>query len=271
MPDELKIGIVGAAGRMGRMLVQTVTASEGCIVAGATERTGAAEIGRDVGELAGVGRLGVALSDDTAAMFAGVDAVIDFTAPAATAAHAALAAEAGCALVAGTTGLEEEHRAALAEAARRVPIVWAPNMAAGVNLLFALTERVARALDEDFDIEILEMHHRHKVDAPSGTALALGEAAAAGRGVALADVRESGRDGITGARARGAIGFASLRGGDVVGDHTVVFATGGERIELTHKAASREIFANGAVRAARWTAGRPPGLYGMKDVLGLTD
>lgn len=271
MAGERRIGIVGAAGRMGRMLVKTVHETEGCVVAGATERPGAAEIGCDAGELAGVGPLGVTLADDAAAMFGAVDVVIDFTSPAATAAHAALAATAGCALVAGTTGLEEEHRAALATAAQTVPIVWAPNMAAGVNLLFALTERVARALDADFDIEIVEMHHRHKVDAPSGTALALGEAAAAGRDVALGDVRESGRDGITGARARGAIGFASLRGGDVVGDHTVVFAGAGERIELTHKAASREIFASGAVRAARWTAGKAPGLYGMKDVLGLSD
>jgi 4-hydroxy-tetrahydrodipicolinate reductase len=251
------------------MLVRTVTAAEGCVVAGATERAGAIELGRDVGELAGIGVLGVTLTDRPAEMFAAVDAVIDFTAPAATAAHAALAAEAGCAFVAGTTGLEDEHRAALRAAAKRVPVVWAPNMAAGVNLLFALTERVAQALGPEFDIEIVETHHRHKVDAPSGTALALGEAAAAGRGVALRDVRESGRDGITGARARGAIGFASLRGGDVVGDHTVVFAGAGERIELTHRAASREIFANGAVRAALWTAGRAPGLYGMKDVLGL--
>jgi 4-hydroxy-tetrahydrodipicolinate reductase len=270
MADERRIGIVGAAGRMGRMLVRTVSKTEGCVVAGATERAGTAELGRDVGELAGIGTLGLTLSDNVAAMFAAVDVVIDFTAPAATAAHAGLAASAGCALIAGTTGLEAEHRAALEAAAARVPIVWAPNMAAGVNLLFALTERVARALGPEFDIEIVEMHHRHKVDAPSGTALALGEAAAAGRSVALDAVRESGRDGITGARARGAIGFASLRGGDVVGDHTVVFAGAGERIELTHRAASREIFASGAVRAARWVAGKPAGLYGMKDVLGLS-
>jgi len=271
MANERKIGIVGAAGRMGRMLVRTVHETPGCVVAGATERAGDAAIGADAGELAGVGPIGVALTDNSAVMFAAVDVVIDFTAPAATAAHAALAAEAGCALVAGTTGLEAEHRAALDAAAQKVPVVWAPNMAAGVNLLFALTEQVARALDADYDIEIVEMHHRHKVDAPSGTALALGEAAARGRNVDLAEVRESGRDGITGARERGAIGFASLRGGDVVGDHTVVFAGGGERIELTHKAASRELFANGAVRAARWAAGKPAGFYGMKDVLGLTD
>jgi 4-hydroxy-tetrahydrodipicolinate reductase len=267
MAGERRIGIVGAAGRMGRMLVKTVSETSDCVVAGATERPGAADLGRDAGELAGIGPIGVPLTDDAAAMFAAVDAVIDFTSPAATAAHAALAAAAGCALVSGTTGLEAGHRAALEAAAAKVPIVWAPNMAAGVNLLFALTERVARVLGEEFDIEIVEMHHRHKVDAPSGTALALGLAAADGRGVAL----ESVRDGITGARGRGAIGFASLRGGDVVGDHTVVFAGAGERIELTHKAASRDIFASGAVRAARWTGGRPAGLYGMKDVLGLTD
>jgi 4-hydroxy-tetrahydrodipicolinate reductase len=271
MAGERRIGIVGAAGRMGRMLVKTVSETPGCVVAGATERAGAGDLGRDAGELAGIGAIGVPLTDDAAAMFATVDAVIDFTSPAATAAHATLAASAGCALITGTTGLEAQHRAALEAAAATIPVVWAPNMATGVNLLIALTERVARALDADFDIEIVEMHHRHKVDAPSGTALALGEAAAAGRDVALEAVRESGRDGITGARERGAIGFASLRGGDVVGDHTVVFAGAGERIELTHKAASREIFASGAVRAARWTAGQPAGLYGMKDVLGLAD
>ncbi|MBO6783158.1 MAG: 4-hydroxy-tetrahydrodipicolinate reductase, partial [Alphaproteobacteria bacterium] len=187
------------------------------------------------------------------------------------AAHAALAGEHGCALVAGTTGLEESHRAALQSASEQVPVVWASNMSSGVNLLFALTRQVARALDPDFDIEIVEMHHRHKIDAPSGTALSLGEAAAAGRGVDFDAEKLLSREGITGERGRGRIGFATLRGGDVVGEHTVVFAGAGERIELTHRATDRGIFARGAVRAALWTRGRAPGFYAMADVLGMGD
>lgn len=270
MAEMRKIGIVGAAGRMGRMLINIVNETEGCTLAGATEAPGGAALGQDAGMLAGIGANGVLLIDDAPAMFAAVDAVIDFTVPTATAAHAAIAAEAGCALVAGTTGLEDEHRAALQAAAAKVPVVWAPNMSAGVNLLFAVTQQVARALDEDFDIEIVEMHHHHKVDAPSGTALGLGQAAAAGRGVDFDAGKILSREGITGARERGKIGFATLRGGDVVGEHSVIFAGAGERIELTHRATDRAIFARGAVRAARWTAGQEPGFYNMHDVLGLS-
>lgn len=269
MPDQLKIGVVGAAGRMGRMLVQVVSGTENCVLGGASEADASPNIGMDAGLLAGNGASGVLITGDTAAMFAGVDAVIDFTVPAATAIHAALAADAGCALIAGTTGLEETHRAALKEAAKRVPVVWSSNMSSGVNLMFAITERVARALDPGFDIEIVEMHHRRKVDAPSGTALSLGEAAARGRGVDLDSEKVFSREGITGARERGKIGFATLRGGDVVGEHSVVFAGAGERIELVHRATDRGIFARGAVRAACWTEGREPGFYSMADVLGL--
>jgi len=270
MANPLKIGVVGASGRMGRMVVSIIAASSDCALAGASEAPGSAHLGADAGALAGTGDNGVIVTDDAAAMFAGVDAVIDFTVPAATLAHAQIAADAGCALVAGTTGLEEIHRDALAAAAASAPIVWAPNMSAGVNLLFAVTQQVARALGEDFDIEIVEMHHRHKIDAPSGTALGLGQAAAAGRGVDFDAVKVLSREGITGERAQGNIGFATLRGGDVVGDHTVVFAGAGERIELSHKATDRAIFARGAVRAALWTAGKPAGLYTMADVLGLS-
>ncbi|MBL26096.1 MAG: 4-hydroxy-tetrahydrodipicolinate reductase [Rhodospirillaceae bacterium] len=263
------IGIVGAAGRMGRALVQEVTATEGCRLAAAIERAGHEALGQDAGVVAGVGALNVVIGEDAKAFFEAADAVIEFSSPAATVAHAALAAAAGTAHVIGTTGLDAEQTAALERAAGSVPIVWAPNMSVGVNLLLALVRQVAGVLDEDFDIEVLEMHHHHKVDAPSGTALALGRAAAEGRKVALDEVACRARDGQVGARPRGEIGFATLRGGDVVGDHTVMFAGPGERIELTHKASSRQIFARGAVRSALWVQGRKPALYGMRDVLGL--
>ncbi|KZD12930.1 4-hydroxy-tetrahydrodipicolinate reductase [Oceanibaculum pacificum] len=265
----MRVGIVGAGGKMGQMLIETVHATPGVALAGASERPGAPLVGKDAGETAGVGALGVVITDDAEALFQSVDVVIDFTVPAATAAHADLAARHNTALVVGTTGLSDEQTQALRNAAARVPVIFAPNMAVGVNLLFALTQQVAAILDERFDIEIVEMHHRRKIDAPSGTALGLGRAAAAGRGVDLATVAQRARDGHTGARNPGDIGFAVLRGGDVVGDHTVVFAGMGERIELTHKASSRQIYADGAVRAALWTAGKAPGLYGMNDVLGL--
>ncbi len=270
MANPLKIGVVGASGRMGRMVVGIISGSGDCELAGATEAPGSEYLGADAGTLAGVGENGVIVTDDTAAMFAGVDAVVDFTVPAATQAHAQIAADAGCALVAGTTGLEATHQDALEAASASVPVVWAPNMSAGVNLLFAVTQQVARALGEEFDIEIVEMHHRHKVDAPSGTALGLGQAAAAGRGVDFDTVKVLSREGITGERTPGNIGFAALRGGDVVGEHSVVFAGAGERIELSHRATDRAIFARGAVRAALWTAGKPAGFYTMNDVLGLT-
>ncbi len=271
MADELRIGIVGCAGRMGRMNLRQVAETEGCVVAGATERAGHEAVGTDAGVLAGLAPLGVAVGDDAAAMIAGVDAVIDFTAPEATVAHARLAAQAGAAFVAGTTGLSAEQEEEIARAARHVPVVRAANMSVGVTVLVALARRLAAVLGSDYDIEILEMHHRHKVDAPSGTALALGAAAAAGRGVALDEVKQAVRDGHTGPRPDGAIGFATLRGGDVVGEHSVIFAGEGERIELTHRATSRQVFAVGAVRAALWTRGRPAGLYTMQDVLGLDD
>ncbi|WP_142849284.1 4-hydroxy-tetrahydrodipicolinate reductase [Telmatospirillum sp. J64-1] len=265
----MKIGIVGCAGRMGRMLVQEVLATEGVELSGGTERKGSDAVGRDLGELVGAGAAGVLVGTDPHELFRSSDAVIDFTAPAATVQHAALAADCRCVHVIGTTGLTAEQEQELRDAASRTAIIWAPNMSLGVNILLAAVEQVARALDPDYDIEIVEMHHRHKVDAPSGTALGLGRAAAKGRGVALDEVWCKARDGLTGARPRGEIGFATLRGGDVVGDHTVIFAAEGERVELTHKASSRTVFARGAVRAARWGHGKPPGLYSMRDVLGL--
>jgi 4-hydroxy-tetrahydrodipicolinate reductase len=269
--SELSIGLVGAAGRMGQALVRRIAATDGCRLAAAIEQAGHDAIGQDAGALAGIGESGVAIGEDAAALFAASDAVIEFSSPAATAAHAALAAEAGTAHIIGTTGLDAGETAAVEAAAEKACIVWAPNMSVGVNLLFALTRRAAQVLGDDYDIEIVEMHHRHKVDAPSGTALGLGRAAAAGRGVNLDEVSDRGRDGITGARRVGDIGFAVLRGGDVVGDHCAVFATDGERIELGHRAGSRDIFANGAMRAALWTHDRAPGLYGMAEVLGLSD
>lgn len=265
----MRIGVTGCAGRMGQMLVREIIATPGAILAGGSERPGGAGVGRDVAVLAGLDPAGVLAVDDPAALFAMADAVIDFTSPAATERHAALAAQSETALIIGTTGLNAGQQDMVARAASHTPIIQAPNMSVGVNLLLALVEQVSHTLADDFDIEIVEMHHRHKVDAPSGTALGLGRAAAAGRGVALDDVARRTRDGLTGARPRGEIGFATLRGGDVVGDHTVIFAADGERIELTHKASSRGVFARGAVRAALWTRDRGPGLYSMRDVLGL--
>jgi 4-hydroxy-tetrahydrodipicolinate reductase len=267
--SDLKIGVVGAAGRMGRMLLATVAATPGCALAGGTERPGSPALGQDLGRLAGIDPVGIALGDDPDALFAASDAVLDFTAPSATATHAALAAKHGRAHIIGTTGLEAPELAMIEAAARQAPIVLAPNMSLGVSLALLLVEQVAKALGADWDIEILEMHHRHKVDAPSGTALGLGRAAAKGRGVKLEEVSQRVRDGITGPRKAGDIGFATLRGGDVVGEHRVIFAAEGERLEIGHIATSRAIFARGAVKAALWTRGKPPGLYGMKDVLGL--
>ena len=267
--DGYKIGVVGCAGRMGRMLLQTIAGTDGCEIAGGTEPKGSPAVGQDAGVFAGLGELGVTVGADPVELFAKADAVIDFTAPAATAAHAELAAQAMAVHVIGTTGLSGEQQAVIAKAALHTPVVQAPNMSLGVNLLLDLVERVAGILEPDYDIEVVEMHHRHKVDAPSGTALALGHAAAAGRGVDLDQVAQKVRDGVTGERTRGDIGFATLRGGDVTGDHTVIFATPGERVELSHKATSREVFARGAVKAALWARGKPAGLYSMKDVLGL--
>lgn len=265
----MKIAIVGAAGRMGRMLVTAVTQAEGAVLVGGCEAAGHPDLGKDLGVLAGIEAQSVVLTSDTRALFKAADAVIDFTVPAATAAHAALAAETGTVLVIGTTGLQVQHQDAIERAAQKTALVQAANYSVGVNLLQGLVEQAARILPEIYDIEIVEMHHRHKVDAPSGTALALGHAAAKGRDVNLDDVADKVRDGIIGARRSGDIGFATLRGGDVVGDHTVMFAGPGERVEITHKAASREIFASGAVRAAIWACQQKPGLYSMQDVLGF--
>ncbi len=266
---DLRIGVTGAAGRMGGAVIRQVSETAGCVVTAACEAEGSPYIGRDAGEVAGIGPIGIPIVADAKAAFAATDAVIEFTGPPATVAHVSLAAEHGIAHVIGTTGLDVAGNAALAEAAKRIPIVHAPNMSLAVNLLFALTRQVASILDDAFDVEIVEMHHRHKVDAPSGTALELGRRAAEGRGIALDDVARMAREGIVGPRERGEIGFAALRGGDVVGEHTVIFAADGERLELSHKASGRQIFARGAVRAALWAQGKKPGLYSMFDVLGL--
>ena len=269
-PDAIAIAVTGCSGRMGRMLVRAIDERVDCRLVGATERPGHDWLGRDVGEALGGAPRGVEITDDPLPVFARAHAVLDFTTPAATVQHADLAAQARLVHVIGTTGLEDEHSRRLSAAARHAVIVRAGNMSLGVNLLAGLTRQVARSLGEDFDIEVVEMHHRMKVDAPSGTALMLGEAAAEGRGVALVEVAERGRDGITGARRDGAIGFAALRGGDVVGEHDVIFAGAGERIVLRHVATDRMIFARGAVRAALWGQGRRPGEYSMADVLGLS-
>jgi 4-hydroxy-tetrahydrodipicolinate reductase len=265
----VRIGVIGCAGRMGRANMAQLLATGDVELVGGTERAGHATIGTDLGTLAGGEPIGIACTGDNAALMTKAHVVIEFSVPAATIANARLAAEHGCAHVIGTTGLEAADRAALVEAAERTAIVWAPNMSLGVNLLLGLAEKVAASLGEDFDIEIVEMHHRHKVDAPSGTALAIGEAAARGRGRPFEVLSVRGRDGITGPRQPGTIGFAALRGGDVVGDHTITFAGDGERLELSHKASSRAIYSKGAVRAALWAGRQKPGLYGMKDVLGL--
>ena len=266
---DYRIGVVGCAGRMGQMLIREIVGSKVCAFAGGTEAPGSKALGQDAGELAGVGALQAKIGSDPAALFAGADAIIDFTSPKATVAHARLAAEKGKVLVIGTTGLTEEDVAAIAEAARKTAIVRSPNMSLAVNLLEALTERVAASLGPDYDIEIFEIHHKHKVDAPSGTALAFGEAAARGRKLTLKEVAVRGRDGHTGPRQEGAIGFTAARGGSEIGDHVVMFCGEAERVELTHKATGRQIYARGALRAALWAKGRPPGLYSMKDVLGL--
>jgi 4-hydroxy-tetrahydrodipicolinate reductase len=266
----MKIGIVGCAGRMGQMLLREVLATPGAMLGGGTERSDSPAIGKDIGELVGAAHAGIAAIDDPVALFAAVDAVIDFTAPTATLKHLELAVQSGKALVIGTTGMDAAQKEIIAQAAQKAPIVFAPNMSVGVTLAMAVVEQVAKILDDSYDIEIVEMHHRHKVDAPSGTALGLGLAAAKGRGVDLDKVACKARDGHTGARPKGEIGFATLRGGDVVGDHSVIFAADGERFEITHQASSRQVFAKGAVRAALWLKGKPPGLYTMRDVLGFS-
>lgn len=271
MVESIGIAVVGVAGRMGRMLVDAVLETPGAHLSGATVRPGHAWAGRDVGEAMGGPAVGVTVEDDPLEVFARSQAVLDFTTPAATVEFSVLAAQARLVHVIGTTGLERGDLEQLAAAARHAVIVRSGNMSVGVNLLTVMTRRVAAVLGPDYDIEIVEMHHRKKVDAPSGTALMLGEAAAAGRRVNLADVSERGRDGVTGVRGEGAIGFASLRGGDVVGEHEVVFAGPGERVLLGHVATDRMLFARGAVRAAVWGQGQGPGEYTMIDVLGMRD
>ncbi|MEQ9257916.1 MAG: 4-hydroxy-tetrahydrodipicolinate reductase [Roseovarius sp.] len=271
MTDLPGIVVTGASGRMGQMLVRTVMESDRATLVGAVERAGHAWIGQDIGAAMGGPELGVTVSDDPLEVFAKAHAVLDFTAPAATVEFAELAAQARCVHVIGTTGLSEDDLAKLSAAARHATIVRAGNMSLGVNLLVQLTRKVAAALDEDFDIEVIEAHHNQKVDAPSGTALMLGEAAAEGRGVSLKAVADRGRDGITGKRERGHIGFHAIRGGDIVGEHDVLFAATGERITLRHVASDRSVFARGALKAALWGQGRKPGEYDMLDVLGLKE
>ena len=268
---EMRLVVVGAAGRMGRMLVQAIAATDGCRLAGALERRDSVALGEDAGLLAGTGKSGVMITDDPLPVFAQADGVLDFSTPEASVANADLAAQARVVHVIGTTGLSEADFKRLEAAARHARIVQSGNMSLGVNLLAALVRKVAAALGEDFDVEILEMHHRMKVDAPSGTALLLGEAAAEGRAVALKERAVRTRDGHTGARRTGDIGFATLRGGTVVGEHSVIFAGPGERVELVHKAEDRALFARGAIKAALWARDRKPGYYTMMDVLGLSD
>ncbi len=264
--DEAGVVVAGAAGRMGRMLVAEVAAMPGLRLVGALARPGSAHLGEDAGVLAGIGETGVRIGDDALEAVARARAVIDFTSPEGTLALAELSAQARAVHVIGTTGLDAAQVAALVPAARHCVQVRAGNTSLGAALLEGLTRRVAAALGDGWDIEVVEAHHRGKVDAPSGTALMLGRAAAEGRGVALEDVAATARGG---ARPAGAIGFASVRGGDVVGEHDVIFAGPGERVVLRHLAGDRAIFARGAVRAVLWGLGRPPGQYGMADVLGL--
>lgn len=261
--------VTGASGRMGRMLVEEVRASDKLRLLGAVERKGHEWVGADLGTAMGGAPLGVTVTDDALEAIAPAQIVIDFTTPDATVGHAELTAQARAVHIIGTTGFDDGHIAKLDAAGRHATIIRAGNMSLGVNLLLDLTRQVAAALDAEFDIEIVESHHRHKVDAPSGTALMLGEAAAQGRGVLLDEVADRGRDGITGERTPGDIGFSAIRGGDVVGEHDVIFASEGERIVLRHIATDRRLFARGAVKAAIWGVGRGPGCFDMRDVLGL--
>ncbi|MEM6590208.1 MAG: 4-hydroxy-tetrahydrodipicolinate reductase [Pseudomonadota bacterium] len=269
MADLPGLVVTGASGRMGQMLINNVNASDRAKLIGALEVPGHPWVGQDLGEAMGGAAMGVTVSDDPLAAIANAHGILDFTAPAATVEFAALAAQARCVHVIGTTGMTEDDLAKIKAAARHATIVRAGNMSLGVNLLVQLTRQVAAALDEDYDIEVIESHHNQKVDAPSGTALMLGQAAADGRGVSLEDVSDRARDGITGVRAPGKIGFHAIRGGDIVGEHDVLFAAAGERITLRHVASDRAVFARGAVKAALWGQGKKPGEYDMLDVLGL--
>ncbi len=265
----MKLAIMGVGGRMGRAIARVLHEMPECAISGGTEPTGSELVGADIGELAGVGKLGIPVTTDPLELFIRSEGVIDFTTPSATAEHAGLAAQARIVHVIGTTGLSPREEDAILAASRHAVIVKSGNMSLGINLLEALVKKAAEVLSPDYDIEIVEMHHRMKVDAPSGTALMLGRAAAEGRKIGLDDHSVRVRDGHTGVRKRGDIGFAALRGGDVIGDHSVVFAGPGERLELMHRSGDRQLFARGAVKAALWGKGKPPGLYSMQDVLGL--
>ena len=269
--SDMRLIVAGAGGRMGRALTRVIAETPGAVLAGALEAPGSELLGKDAGVLAGLPANDVKLSADLWALSANADGILDFTVPGATIANVAIAAERGLVHVIGTTGLSGSDEAVIRSVTSRAIVVKSGNMSLGVNLLAALVRRVAQSLDDSFDIEILEMHHRAKVDAPSGTALLLGEAAAAGRKIALAQHSARGRDGLTGSRRSGDIGFASLRGGTVTGDHSVIFAGPMERIELTHRAEDRTMFAQGAVKAALWARRQKPGFYSMADVLGLKD
>jgi 4-hydroxy-tetrahydrodipicolinate reductase len=269
--SDMRLIVAGAGGRMGRTLIKAIAETNGLTLAGAIDAPGSAVLGRDSGELAGLGSNGVAVTADPAPLLTKADGLVDFTIPAATVVLADLTARQGIAHIIGTTGLKDGDEKLVAEAAKKAAIVKSGNFSMGVNLIAALTKRVAKTLDPSFDIEIFEMHHNKKIDAPSGTALMFGRAAAEGRGIELASHSERGRDGETGARKQGDIGFASLRGGTVVGEHSVIFAGPAERVELIHRAEDRMIFARGALHAALWARGQKPGLYSMADVLGLKD
>ena len=268
---DMRLVVAGAAGRMGRALVRLIEMTDGAVLHGALDRSGSAALGMDAGVLSGCAVCGISVTDDALPLILNADGIIDFSTPISSVALAELAAQARIPHVIGTTGFSASESVKLAAAARHATIIRSGNMSLGVNLLAALVRKTARALGGEFDIEIVEMHHRLKVDAPSGTALLLGEAAALGRDFPLADHSLRARDGMTGVRPSGAIGFATLRGGTVVGDHSVIFAGDGERIELTHRAEDRGIFARGALKAALWARGRRPGLYSMVDVLGLSE
>ncbi len=267
---DMNLVVVGAAGRMGKTLIRAVADTSGVTLSGAIEIAGSPAIGKDAGEIAGVGANGVLISDDTLGAFAEADGVLDFTVPAASVSFSELAAQARIVHVIGTTGCSDDDEEKFSAAARHARVIKSGNMSLGVNLLAVLVRQAAGALAApDFDIEVLEMHHKHKVDAPSGTALLLGGAAAEGREIALADKAVKTRDGITGAREEGTIGFATLRGGSVIGEHSVLFAGEGETIEIAHRATDRLLFARGAVKAATWAYDKKPGRYDMLDVLGL--
>lgn len=264
----VSVAIAGAGGRMGRMLVEASQGEVDVALVAAFDRAGTPGVGRDAGEWSGA-PCGVVVSDDARAAIAAADCVIDFTRPEGALAHLALARELGKAMVIGTTGFSTEEKAEIADAARTIPVVFAPNMAVGVNAVFKLLEVAARILDQGYDVEVIETHHRHKIDAPSGTALRMGEIVARELGRDLKECAIFGREGVTGERKAETIGFSTIRGGDVIGDHTVLFAGLGERIEITHKSASRMPYATGALRAARFLAGHRHGLFDMQDVLGL--